>query len=458
MQTKTVLKWSLTILTVLAVATAVVAFAVLKRGRYPGVPESGIPTVLVGARLYDPESDTIIHNAVVLIEGRRIAAVGPTVEYPDSARVLDVNGLTLLPGFIDSHVHLSGIRSRRDGTRELGWVSYLWKFLRRFPERRRAFIEAGVTSVKSLGDPYPWITNLSNRVDNHQLAGPRIFAAGPYLTAPGGHPVAHFRSTGQGDTSFIAQVARQLAGPAEAATAVKQLSRNVQFVSTVLETRGDTTSPRMSAPVLRSIASTAHGLDLRVLTHVSSVADVKLALRTGSDGLEHVPYDAELDSTTLATLIERGVIVDPTLQAVELWFSVAHPDTGAARRARRNTVALRNAGVPLVVGSDAPSSGTTFGFTLHEELRNLVEVGYTPGEAIAAATIVAARHLGVADSLGTIAPGKWADIIAVGGDPLVVIESTADIYLVIADGQVLYNSLGDVRPPGGIIALNGTLK
>jgi enamidase len=454
MQNKTVLKWSLVGVAILAISTTAFTYAVLKRGRYLGVPESGVPTALVGARVYDPESDSLIDDAVVLIEGRTIVAVGPQVVYPDSARVLNVNGLTLLPGFIDSHVHLSGISSRRDGSRELGWVPYLWKFLRRFPERRRDLIETGVTTVKSLGDPYPWIVNLAARIERHELAGPRIFAAGPYLTAPGGHPVGRFRSTGQGDTSFIAQVTRQLVGPAEAATAVKQVSRDVQYVSAVLETRGDPNMPRMSAPVLRSIASTAHSMDLRVLSHVSSVADVKLALRTGTDGLEHVPFDAEFDSATLAALVDRGVIVDPTLQAIELWLSEADSDTAAARRARRNTEALREAGVPLVVGSDAPSPGTTFGFTLHEELRNLVEIGYTPGAAIAAATIVAARHLGIADSLGTIAPGKWADIIAVGGEPLLAIESTADIYLVIADGQVLYNSLGEVRRPGSVIALN----
>ncbi len=186
MQTKTILKWSLAVVTILVVATTVVTYAVLKRGRYVGVPESSVPTVLVGARVYDPENDSVIDDAVVLIEGRTIVAVGPLVDYPDSARVLNVNGLTLLPGFIDSHIHMSGIRSRRDGSRELGWVPYLWKFLRRFPERRRALIEAGVTSVKSLGDPYPWIENLAARIERHELAGPRVFAAGPYLTAPGG--------------------------------------------------------------------------------------------------------------------------------------------------------------------------------------------------------------------------------------------------------------------------------
>jgi imidazolonepropionase-like amidohydrolase len=265
--------------------------------------------------------------------------------------------------------------------------------------------------------------------------------------------VKQFRAAGQGDTSFIAQVARQLDSPADAATAVKQVSGRVDYVAAVLETRGAADQPRLSAPVLRSITSTAHDLDLRVLAHVSSVPDIKLALRTGVDGIEHLPYDAELDSATLISLAELGIVVDPTLQALEAWLGEVHDDVDAARRARLNAQLLWQAGVLLVAGSDAPAAGTTFGFTLHEELRNLVEIGLSPGQAIAATTVVAAAHLGIADRLGTVTAGKWADVIAVGGEPLTHIESAADVYLVIADGRVLYDRLNEVRRPGGVIAL-----
>ncbi|HSG82704.1 MAG TPA: amidohydrolase family protein [Gemmatimonadota bacterium] len=453
MQPRTVVKWSLLGVALLAIAGVAVTYAAYSRGRYLGPPDDGTPVALVGGRIYDLETDSLIEDVTVLIRGREIAAAGPWVPLPDSARVIDVRGLTLLPGLIDSHAHLSGIRTRAsDGARELGWPAYLWRFIRRFPDRRQALIEAGVTSVKSLGDPYPWIVNLANRIDRHELAGPRIFAAGPYLTAPGGYPVTRFRVAGQGDTSFIAQVTRQLANPADAATAVKQISGRVDYVTTVLETRGTAHLPRMSPSVLRSITSTAHDLDLRVLTHVSSVPDVKLALRTGVDGLEHVPFDAEIDSATLATLAELGIVVAPTLQALEEWLAESLGDTAAARRARHNTQLMWQSGVPLVAGSDAPAAGTAFGFTLHEELRNLVEIGYSPGQAIAAATIVAAAHLGIADRLGTVATGKWADIIAVGGEPWAHIESAADVYLVIADGRVLYDRLDEYRRRGGVIA------
>ncbi|NIW35142.1 MAG: amidohydrolase family protein [Gemmatimonadetes bacterium] len=454
MQARTILKWSAVGAVILLVAACAVVYTAWARGRYLGEPADGRPLALVGGRVYDPAGDSIIADAVVVIEGRRIAAVDPFARLPDSVRVLDVTGLTLLPGLIDSHVHLSGIPTRlSDGSRELGWLSYLWTFLRQFPDRRQTLIERGVTSVVSLGDPHPWIVNFADRIEQHQLAGPRVFVSGPYLTVSGGHPVERFRRTGQGDTSFIAQVARQLVGPAEAAATVKLLSRNVDFVSIVLETRGDPQLPRLPAPVVRSLVSAAHGEDLRARVHVSAVAELAVAIDTGADGIEHVPFDAELDSSAVAALVESRAVVDPTLQALEGWLSGYRGDTAAARRARRNTARLAQAGVPLVAGSDAPSPGTGFGFTLHEELRNLVESGYTPGQAIAAATLVAADHLGLAGRLGSIAPGKWADIIAVGGDPLTTIESLSDIYLVIADGRTLYERLDEVKRPGRVIAM-----
>ncbi|UCC48523.1 MAG: amidohydrolase family protein [Gemmatimonadota bacterium] len=451
MRIRSALAWSS--LAAVIVAGAGIAFA-YSRGQFPGQTLDGPPIALVGARVYDPAADSLIPRTTVVIQGREIVAVNDTAAIPDSAIILNVSGLTLLPGLIDSHVHLSGIRSRiPDGARELGWLPYLWRFIRRFPERRRALIEAGVTTVKSLGDPHPWIVKYAERVQRHELAGPRVFAAGPMLTTPGGHPIVQLRQAGQGDTSFIAQVARQLAGPAEAQVAVNEIARRVDFVTAVLETRGDPLLPSMPAPVLRMITYTAHGFELSVLAHISTVEQLQVAIAEGVDGIEHVPFDQLLDSLTVEELARRRVFVDPTLQAIDQYVGEMLADTAGTRRARTNVHRLHRAGVPLVAGSDAPNPGTTFGFTLHEELRNLVEAGLTPGEAIAAATWVAAEYLGATDRLGSITPGKWADIIAVGGDPLLDIVAVADIYLVIADGQLLVNRLDRVRRPG-VIAMS----
>jgi imidazolonepropionase-like amidohydrolase len=226
---------------------------------------------------------------------------------------------------------------------------------------------------------------------------------------------------------------------------------SVDFVSVVLERRGEPELPRLTPSVLYAICATARERGLPVLAHVSTLEDLALALAAGVGGIEHIPYDQAIDSLTLVELRERGIVVDPTLQAIEQHLSELIGDTASARRARDNLRRLRLAGVPVVVGSDAPSPGTTLGYTFHEELRNLVEVGYTPRQAIAAATTVAAQHLGVADRLGSIAPGMLADIIAVAGDPVSDIRATAAVYLVIADGQVLLDRLDEVQSPGLIV-------
>ncbi len=454
MRLRSVLKYSTWCVLVGLVAAGIAIGLAYSRAPYPGQSVDGNVLALVGGRVYDPFANQFIEQAVVVIHGRVIVAVDEKAQIPEGARVLNVRGLTLLPGLIDSHVHFSGIRTRvSDGSCELGWLAYFWQFVRRFPERRRSFIEAGVTTVKSLGDPYPWISKFAQRIERHELGGPRIFAGGPMFTAPGGHPIAYLRRAGQGDTSYIAQVTRQLTDPLEARAEVDRIANQVDFIIAVLETRGDPSLTRLPEVLVNATVAAAHTHGLSALIHVSSVDDVEIATRLNADGIEHVPYDQPMDTLLLNQLRSSRLTVDPTLQALEQSLGEALRDTLSARRARENTRRLYDAGIPLVAGSDVPSPGTTFGFTLHEELRNLVEVGLTPAEAISAATAVAAEHLGLSAKLGSVAPGKWADIVAVGGDPLGDITALADIHLVIADGQVLLNRLGDVRRRGTLIAM-----
>jgi len=448
MRLATLTKLSLGATVLVGVASVLFAF---QRDRFPGIPVDDSVVALIGGRIYDPAGDSVIHDATVIIRGRTISAVGREVSIPGGARSLNVSGLTLLPGFIDSHVHLSGIRAVPEGGRRISALRYLWLFTRRFPERRRDLIAAGVTSVKSLGDPHPWILRLAASVADHELGGPRIFAAGPMITTPGGHPVAALRASGQGDTSFIAQVARQVVDPAAAETAVNGIAGGVDFISAVLETPGDAGLPRLDRATLRAITRVAHARALDVLVHISSARDVRTSLAAAADGIEHTPTDGAIEPDMLARLRSANVFVDPTLMAVEQRAAAA-PGGAARRAARANVLRLRRAGVPIVVGSDAPYIDAPFGESLHVEMRGLVEVGYTPREVITAATWLAAEHMGVADLLGTIEPGKWADIVAVAGDPLNDIYAAADTYLVIADGQPLLDRLEEVRRPGGVLA------
>lgn len=428
-------------------------FLALERpDRFDGHPVDGRRLALLNARVYDPGTDRVMENATILVDGREIVGVASHARAPADAEILNLQGLTVLPGLIDSHVHLSGSPGRQHRGR-LGWVSYLWRFLHGFPERRRALIEAGVTTAKSLGDPYPWIVEFADRIDSHELAGPRIFSGGPMLTAPGGYPVSRFRAVGRGDTSFIVQVARQLGDPESAGAAVEGLAGRVDFITLTLESDRPGL-PTLGLDLIREATARARAHDLPALVHIGSADDLELALAGRARGIEHLPTDRRIDWGTARRLQERRVFVDPTLGRV----SVLHPASSGNRMevARANVKRLFRAGVLLVAGSDAPHTGP-FGWSLHQELRALVEAGLSPADAIASATALAAEHLGLRDRIGSIAPGLAADLIAVQGDPLTDIYTLSEVILVIADGQILLDRTDRIRRADRVFARAGSV-
>lgn len=441
----------LTRLAVGTLALSAIAAAVLwlSADRYRGEPAPEGPLVLVRTRLYDPAGDSTVDDATVVIEGRRITAAGSQVAVPDGARVLDLRGLTLLPGLIDSHVHLGAVS---DGpSHGIHGLGYLWQFVQRFPQRRRALIEAGVTTVKSVGDPTPWIFDLSDAIRRHDLGGPRIFAGSPILTAPGGQPVARLRSAGQGDTSYIVQVALQLADTAGARRAVESIPLRARFVTAVLDAGPAGRLPALAPPVLATIVRTARARGLPAVVQVGSIADIEAAVAAGATGIEGLAVERPIGWDTALRMRGSHVFVDPTLTRID---RLEPPSTDGTRRVsqgRRNLERLYRAGVPIVAGSDAPYTGP-FGSSLHEELRSLVDAGMSPRDALAAATSVAARALRLDDRLGGIEPGKLADLIAVYGDPLSDIDALTDIVLVIADGRMELNRLARIPRPGAVLA------
>ncbi len=452
MRTASIVRWSLLAIFVLAGAGFAYAYS---QGQYPGTALDGAPLVLLGGRIYDPITDSVSENMTVVIDGRDITAVGGEhTPIPDSARILDVRGLTLLPGFVDSHVNLSGIRvDVTTGEREMGWFAYFGKFVRKFPARRRAHIDSGVTTVKSLGDPESWIVSLAEQTARHQLAGPRIYAAGPIFTAPGGQPVARLRAAGQGDTSFIAQVTRQVEDTADARVAVNRIAADLDFVTAMVDRHNPDGLPGIRPQVLDAIVRAAEAQGLELIAQVRSVADLRIAVEAGAAGIEGMPGDEAIDLATLSRMRDRRVFVAPLLASSHYLARIGLYDSVRLGMIVGNVRRLLETDVPLIVSSAAPGPGAHFGSTVHDEMRLLVSLGLTPRQAIAAATALPAEQMGVSAQLGSIEPGKFADIVAVGGDPLTDISAAADIYLVIADGQVLLEQLAQKARRPGVIAL-----
>lgn len=379
-------------------------------------------TVLVGDDL-EPQA-----NATVLIEDGVIVAIGPQVDVPSSATVIDLSGATVLPGLMDLHVHLGSAREPGENIGPLQMPGVIFDSMRFNPDNRRAFLEAGVTTIRSLGNEHIWVTDLRAKVQDGDLEGPRVYAAGPVFTTLGGHPVVTiFGGKVVGDTQVPAS-------PKEAREAVRRLatgSRAVDVVK-VIQDRGRAGRPLapIDPAILAAIVDEAHEHALPVTAHWGTAQDLAEVLAAGVDGLEHVGRlpDGWPDGL-LDTIVSGSVPVAPTLAVTE----VGAPPDGLSQM-QRNVSALHEAGGHIVVGSDAGMPGVPFGGGVRRELELLVDSGLTPHDALRAATTDAAAALGTT-AFGAIEPGRAADILVVDGDPLAAISDIRNVVLVLRDGR-----------------------
>ena len=392
----------------------------------------------------------------VVIEDGVVAAVQPAAATSGGRSVVQGHGRWLLPGLWDTHMHHGFSAGGMTSAAEISGEQLLLNW--------RAYLRSGVTSVVSTGDdPHRMIAaRAAERAG--ELVGPRIFAAGSVLTAPGGHPI---NTLMHGSASDMGDLAVGLDDPAAATehvrTALEQ--QGLDLVKVIFSTiPGD--GPRLQRDVLDAIVSEAHRCGRPVIAHVSTEAEAAGAVEAGVDGLEHMVLEGdELLDATFAIMAERGVLWTPTLslfdrmahdrdmsyvsghrpdgfvsatvlRSVEQWASSTTPSAYAFPWERTVDYAGRAhaAGVRLAVGTDAGMTAVFHGLAVHRELELLVRAGLTPSEALTAATAVAAEKVGRAARLGTIEVGKEADLLLLGADPLADIRNTRSIDLVVKRG------------------------
>ena len=402
-----------------------------------GAPHQGAlaltgATVLVGPDLEPRRGATVLIRDGTIVQ---VADAGE-VDIPAGATVVDVTGSTVLPGLVDLHVHLGAApreRGERPGPLQLPGLAF--DAMRFVPETRRAFLDHGVTAVRSLGDELQWVMELRRNVRDGVLEGPRVFAAGPLFTTPGGHPVVTIGVDAQSDAVRLPST------PDEARRAVRALAGGedpVDLIKVVQERgRPGRSLQPIELDVLRAIVAEAHAHDLPVFAHWGGPADLTDVLTAGVDGLEHIEPRGVREGWpdgTLDVLVERDVSLTPTLTVAE----VALPPA-ITRIQREQVAAFHAAGGRVVVGSDAGMPGVAFGGGVHRELQLLVDSGLTPQEALRAATSGAARVLGT-DDIGVIEPGRAADLVVVHGDPLRRIRAVADIVMVLRDGRMVVDN------------------
>jgi enamidase len=405
--------------------------------------------VLSNGILIDGTGNEPIQNAMVVIEGNHFGHVGSRIKYSEDKSVIDLQNNTIMPGLIDCHLHLGGLTIEKPG-KAIGRVSFIdtvsffWDYLRNYAHRRRLAIESGVTTIRSAGDHYPHIIRLRDKIAGGRLTGPRIFAVGPTITAPGGHPADTIY---KGNRYVIENATRQIADANIAREEVRGLAESgvdcIKAIYSDVDPMNTTHRvPKLSLNVLEAIADEAHKHNLRLMVHTGSPKEAMDSVKSGADSIEHglLPGgdSSEFCDELVRMMLDRGTYFVPTI-AIAWAYKEKYPNVFLYLK--KAVKKLYDAGVSIAAGTDSGTPGVVIGKGLHKELELLVEAGLSPMDAIIAGIRNAANNLGKGNELGTIEKGKLADMIVISGNPLEKIERTKDTKMVVKDGVVIFNRL-----------------
>ena len=401
---------------------------------------------LRAARIFDGTSDRVVAGGVVLIRNGKIAAVGPRVAVPADAQVIDLGDATLLPGFIDAHVHLGG-ESSQDWNKDLvdGLRRTVPEATLRAASFARKTLRAGFTTVRNVGSSDFIDIGLRNGIEAGYVEGPRILAAGSALGARGGHcdgtgfPYGLFGAE-SGLKDGIASGADGFRDAVRLQVKYGALAIKICATGGVLSPTDSAGAQQYTEEEMHAIVETARMLSRRVAAHAHGAEGIKAAVRAGVTSIEH---GSILDSEAVRLMVQHGTWLVPTLMAGEQVSQLAQagrlPPAIAAKAlaiAPRMQASFRlalGAGVKIALGTDA-------GVFQHgrngHEFTLMVRYGMTPMQAIQAGTLSGATLLGRETEVGSVATGKFADLVAVKGDPLQDIAVLEHVDFVMKGGSV----------------------
>lgn len=408
------------------------------------------PTLVVeNARVFVGDG-TVLESGSIAVAGDHIVTVAEgTIDAP-GARRIDAAGGTVMPGLIDTHVHLTMENLFEQPRSDAAMAEYVEE---RLPERLRGYIEAGITTVMSPGDYWPFVAGVRERVREGGLLGPRIYTAGPLFTAPDGHPVftfCGFLDKGGPNPWCREHLTVEVATPQEASAAVARVDREgVDLIKFVYEAAEESEGGVLEPEVMRAIVNTAHGQELQAYAHIQQPAKAIDAIEAGLDGLVHIPA-ASSETGEVERLVElmqaNGVPVATTLTIFDSFAEItaAQGDHETSQvmqgllEGMHTTLARIAEADPrlIVLGTDSPhlSPGEAF----HREVALLEESGLSAVEILRAATGQAAEYMGLGNMLGTLETGKLADFVIVDGDPTTDLTALKKVVVVAKSGEIVY--------------------
>jgi len=412
---------------------------------------------ITGATLIDCARNAPIASSTVLIgSDGRIAAAGPPgqIALPKGVRTFDASGMTLLPGFIDGHVHLAWDKTLYTTFSSEDYRSRLKRWnpdraLVRAGHHAQLALAAGVTTVRDCGADDFTILALRDAINGGEFIGPRILASGRPVTTTAGHT---YSGWGVDGVHEVRKAVRYLSG------------ERVDFIKFVVS--GGTTTPgtnisrsQYTLEEVRAAVDEAHRLGLQLAAHAISTDSIRLAAEAGGDTIEHCswigsdPKTTVTDETAVDFMVKHGVRVDHAIIPRPYLFpgeSSAPPTTEEEWWLKMLKVRwpflhhMRERGVTVFLGTDAafgawPGTKDWPGF---QELARAVEIivthgGFEPLEAISMVTRETARAMRLDGEIGTVEPGKRADLVLVAGDPLKDIRALRDVEMVFRDGRLV---------------------
>jgi imidazolonepropionase-like amidohydrolase len=438
---------------------------------------SQAPTAIVNVTLVHPErsaAEVREPDSTVLVQGDRIVAAGraDAIQVPADAEVIEARGKWLIPGLVDAHVHFDqsgNLYARPDIADLTRWMPYAQEQARnhaRLRETFAAWLRSGVTSVVDIGGPL-WSFQVRAAARRSPDA-PRVLAAGPLVSM-----VARTQLD-LGDPPIV-----KVSTPQEARAVVRRtLEHKPDFIKVwFIHQAGDDLAQQ--AAIVSAAGEEAHAAGVRLAVHATELDVAKAALRAGADYLVHSVEDAPVDAEFLALAKQRQVLYCPTLFVYEgygLALSNRWRPTAAEQRfadpqvlammddldeiprellpgwmrraieqgwsgrlpphAAANLRRVWDAGITVVVGSDAGNIGTLHGPAIFREMQRMAQADLTPLEVLRAATVNGAEVMGMAGQIGRIAPGFLADMVILDADPLADVTNLSRVHAVVRAGRV----------------------